>query len=210
MTPNPHDRGEGLKAWGGLSPRYWAKALDLQGGRVRETYDALIPTPPDSGDRQVALQQLHVDAHFLLIALAHLLRALSTCADILNDALVKEVQADFEERAPWIKHFRDVLEHLDDYMAGQGRLTRNGTLSPGAFPVLGFDPMPTPVEVVVHLGPWRLPLRSAAEGGSRLGHMLADAWEAEFGPEPPNVLWGRSVRSRKASVNQPPRTSPDA
>jgi hypothetical protein len=209
MTPDSSKRTDEIMAWGGLSPRYWAEALALQGDRVGETYDALIQTPPNSDDRRGALRQLHVDAHFLLIALAHLLRALRTCADILDDALVKDVQADFETRAPWIKNFRDVLEHLDDYMAGRGRLTGNGTLPPGAFPVLGFDPMPTPVEVVVHLGPWRLPLRNAAKGGERLGLMLADACEAQFGPEPPNILWGRSGSGSK--VPPPPsQPSPDA
>jgi hypothetical protein len=151
----------------------------------------MVITTPKSDERSAALQQLHIDAHFLMIALAHLMRALKVCADVLDDRLVEEVQADFAARAPWIKDFRDVLEHLDDYMAGQGRLTRKGVLSPGAFPVLGFDPLATPVEVVVHLGTWRLPLRAAANGGSQLGHMLADAWEAQFGSEPSSALWGR-------------------
>lgn len=188
---SPDNQAEALRGWGGLSPRYWAKALELQGSRVADSYEALALTTPRSDERSAALQQLHVDAHFLLIALAHLMRALDVCADVLDDQLVADVQADFAERAPWIKDFRDVLEHLDDYMAGQGWLTRRGKLPQGAFPVLGFDLLATPVEVVVHLGSWRLPLRAAANGGSQLGYMLADAWEDQFGPEPTSVLWGR-------------------
>ena len=48
------------------------------------------------------------------------------------------------------------------------------------------------LETIVYLGDWKLPLVSAAEAGVRLGHDLAAAWEEQFGPEEPRLVWGRS------------------
>jgi len=184
---------DALRGWGGLSPRYWAVALELQGERVLNASRALSEAPRGGGERPATLRRLHIEAHFLLVAMAHLLRSLEVSAEVVGGERIRAIRDDFKERAPWIKHFRDVLEHLDEYMSGGGRLRAWGELSPNAVPILGFDPLGRPWEVVVQLGQWRLPLLAAAEGGSRLGHMLAEAWEERFGPEPALVVWGRSA-----------------
>ena len=179
------------RGWSGLSPGYWAAALELQEGRLVDSHRALIEAPRGSEERSSAFRRLHIDAHFLLISLRHVLRALEVCAQVLDDERVKAISDDVAARAPWLKDFRDVLEHLDDYVRGEGRLHRDGKLPRGAGPFLAFDPLAPPFEVFVHLGPHRLPLRAAAGGGSRLGQMLAEVWEQQFGPEKPHVVWGR-------------------
>lgn len=185
------DRQE-LRGWGGLSPRYWAVALELQEERLVQTHRKLVDAKAGSQERQVLFQQLHLEAHFLMIALDHVLESLKVCAGLLGDERIAGIRDDFEARAPWLQHFRDVLEHLDDYTLGRGRLQTSGKLDEHTGPVLTFAPLDRPLEVVLQLGSWSLPLRGAAQGGSRLGHMLAQAWEERFGPEEDRVIWGRS------------------
>lgn len=189
-TPGPNDR-QALRGWSGLSPGYWAVALELQEKRLVDSHRALIEAPRDSDEHSAAFRQLHIDAHFLLISLRHILRALDVCAQVLDDGWIKAISDDVAARAPWLKDFRDALEHLDAYMRGEGRLHRQGKLPPGARPFIAFDPLAPPLEVFAHLGANRLPLRAAARGGSRLGQLLAEAWEQRFGPEKPHIVWGR-------------------
>jgi hypothetical protein len=182
---------------GGLSARYWAEALDLQDRRLVATYKMLAAAPRGSSERETAFRQLHIDAHFLLIALGHLLKALHTSAEILDDDRILEIERSFDEQAPWIKDFRDVLEHLDKYTVGRGwlrgaKVPDERRLPDGAGPFIAFDPLGAEYEAVIHLGKQRLPLRAAARTGSNLGRMLADAWEAKFGAEDAGLLWGRS------------------
>jgi len=182
---------DALRGWGGLSPRYWAEALKLQEQRLVETHEALIEAPRDGDEFETAFRRVHIDAHFLLIALRHMLHSLDVCAKVLDEKQIKAISDDFKVRAPWLKDFRDVIEHLDAYTRGKGKLQQEGKLAPNAGPVIGFDPLAQPYEVIVHLGAKRLQLRAAAQGGSQLGLMLADAWEKRFGPERQLAVWGR-------------------
>jgi hypothetical protein len=187
-----HSPRQPLRGWGGLSPRYWAFALVLQRDRLVDAHKRLIEAPRESEERRAAFRRLHIEAHFLLIALRHLVMSLEVCADVLDDERIRSVREAFEARAPWLKHFRDVLEHLDEYTTGGGRLRRKGELDENAGPLLVFEPMRRPLETMVYLGDWKLRLVSAAEAGVRLGHDLAAAWEEQFGPEEPRIVWGRS------------------
>jgi hypothetical protein len=193
MTDEPDHSTEAQRGWGGSSPRYWAAALELQDERVAATYRAVTEAPRDTAERADAFQRLHIEAHFLLIAIAHMLRLLDVCAEVLDDDQIKRIRDDFRNRAPWIKNFRDVLEHLDEYAVGGGRLRKGGKLPERAAMVLTFGPLNRPDEVVVQLGSWRLPLRSAAEGGRALGSVLAKAWEERFGERQPRMGWGRAL-----------------
>jgi hypothetical protein len=182
---------------GGLSARYWAQALDLQDSRMVATYEALSTAAKGSPERSAAFRQLHIDAHFLLIALGHVLKALRISADVLRDDRLVKINEDFEARAPWLKDFRDVLEHLDAYTEGEGWLQRSKVaeserLSKNVSPFIAFDPLGAPCEAVIHLGKHRLPLRAAAGAGSELGRMVADVWDDRFGTEADGLIWGRS------------------
>jgi hypothetical protein len=163
----------------------------MQDDRLLEAHRLLIEAERGSEQRAAHFRRLHVEAHFLLIALAHVLGALKVCAEVLGDEEIKSIRDDFEARVPWIKQFRNVLEHLDEYTAGGGELRRRGDLPEEEGLVLAFEPLGRPLEVVALLGRWRLPLRAAAQGGARLGLRLAEAWEKRFGPEEPRVIWGR-------------------
>lgn len=192
-TDNRVDKSaQAQRGWGGRSPRYWAAALRLQDERVVAAYKEVSAAPRESDKRTEAFQRLHIEAHFLVIALAHMVRLLEVCAEVLDDDYIKAVRNDFQERAPWIKNLRDVLEHLDEYATGGGRLKERGKVGERAAMVLTFGPSERTYEVVAQLDSWRLPLRGAAETGQRLGDLLANAWEQRFGTGQPRIGWGRA------------------
>jgi hypothetical protein len=164
--------------------------VDLQGSRIEDDHRRLIESPRGRGEREQGLQHLQIDIHFLLIAIGYLLRCLRTCAEVLDDETIRAIHEDFDRRAPYIKHFRDVLEHLDEYVSGRGRLVREGELPRGSNPVLVFEPLSG--EIVVWLGSWKLPVRALSRVGAELGKRLSAAWEEQFGPDEDLTVWGRS------------------
>jgi hypothetical protein len=99
MTKLEIDRNA-LRGWGGLSPRYWAVALELQDGRLVEAYKTLSQTPRESDEWPKAMRRLHLEAHFLLIAFGHLLKSLNVCAEVLDDEVIRTIRRDFESRFP--------------------------------------------------------------------------------------------------------------
>ena len=136
----PNNRpGQPLLGWGGLSPRSWAFALGLQRDRLVDAHERLIEAPCESEERRAAFRRLHIEAHFLLIALRHLIRSLEVCADVLDGERIRSVREAFEARAPWLKHYRDLLEHLDEYTTGGGRLREHGKLDKNAVPYLSLN-----------------------------------------------------------------------
>jgi hypothetical protein len=192
LMPKLDMTAQGHQGWGGRSPRFWGKALRLQDERLAATYQEVTKAPRGSEERADAFDRLHLEAHFLLIALAHMLRLLEAFANALDDDHIKAIRDDFRKGAPWIKNFRDVLEHLDEYEGGKGKLRKLGEIDDRAVMVLTFGPFERPFEVVAQLGQWRLPLRAAAETGQRLGLLLAGAWEERFGTGQPRFGWGRA------------------
>src|SRR3712207_4210500 len=89
---------QALRGWSGLSPSYWAVALQLQHERLGETHRVLIEAPRESDAREAAFRRLHIDAHFLLIALRHVLRSLDVCSEVLNDQRIEAIRDDFAVR----------------------------------------------------------------------------------------------------------------
>lgn len=86
------------------------------------------------------VMQRVADFHFLLIAINRLRRAavlVSATIDILRqkeefDQSIKE----FKESLPESKNMRDVMEHIDDYWQGKGRVS---SVSAGDLAVYLFD-----------------------------------------------------------------------
>ena len=192
MTVASDTTTQAQQGWGARSPRFWAKALRLQDERLAATYEEVITAPRDSEERVDAFDRLHIEAHFLLIAFAHMLRLLEVFANVLDDEYIRTIRDDFRKRAPWIKNLRDVLEHLDEYAVGKGKLKKSGEIDPRTAMMLTFGPSERPLEVFAQLGSWRLPLRAAAETGQRLSVVLAEAWEGRFGTGQPRIGWGRA------------------
>lgn len=190
MSPTPT---HAVRGRGGLSPRYWARAIEIQEERLVAVHREMVADHDrDQPAYAEKLQRLHLEAHFLLISVAHLLKSLDTSARFVGTRQIRAIKADFDKRAPWVKHFRDVLEHLDDYVRGKGKLQKEGLLDPRVGPILTFGPFDPPYEVVVMLGRWKLPLRRTAQACVQLGHLLADQWEDRFGDEDPLIIWGRT------------------
>lgn len=90
MEGGPDSRRQALPGWSGLSPRYWAVALELQDERIVETYRALAEAPRGSAEYAALFRRLHIEAHFLLLALGHILRSLETCAEVLGDERIRQ------------------------------------------------------------------------------------------------------------------------
>jgi hypothetical protein len=96
----------------------WGHAVQVQGMRVLS--DAVWPL---SGP--VTKQG---DAYLFAIALRDVLRAaefVKRCADKADRPAIRAAIASFKKRLPHATDLRDILEHLDEYSAGNGKLRRD-------------------------------------------------------------------------------------
>jgi hypothetical protein len=140
--------------WGALSPRHWAAAAERQRERLQAAHEALLSDAGGIDEQDVLVRQMHVDTHFLLIAARHIQRALDRYRELLDDPRVERIWLDFVVAFPEAKRLRDVLEHLDEYALGAGRLHRSGELPQAhTFPKLPIDHDPIG-EIYVVLGEW--------------------------------------------------------
>jgi hypothetical protein len=115
---------------------HWGRAVRLQLHRVREardqelanlTHTAEAPQHSQEGDNlppepyPTAHERLHVDTHFLVLAIRNVLRFHDAIAARLSDTRLAEARREFMRQAPDVIDFRDFYEHLDDYVQGKGR-----------------------------------------------------------------------------------------
>lgn len=177
---------------GALSPRYWAAAIELQRERLEADQRAIAHSAPGTAPRREAIRCLQIDAHFGLVAIRNLLRMVDQYTRVLKDAALSADRAAFTLAAGESKHFRDVLEHLDDYALGTGRLHERGELDPTAgLPTLSFQPPAPQEEVLLELGDWLLPLKATSTAAVKLGEIAVYVWEARFGPDTrPGTIFG--------------------
>lgn len=110
----------------------WHYAIAVQRNRI-ETF-------PDGALRI----QEEANLHFFLVALRNFLlavRLVGRLADPGQSALISRGLTAFEEAVPNAVNLRDVLEHYDDYLFGEGMLQApKGRKKPGATPA---NPLPT-------------------------------------------------------------------
>jgi hypothetical protein len=180
-----------------MSPGYWGEAIRLQLTRIEACQEWIVsevrrvqewsppePEPkPDSfyQDGVAYFHRMSADCHFLLIAMRNLLRAIEA-QPVGKDRRVIEAREEFEHSVPHAKDFRDILEHLDDYQAGKGRLQKPGpNINPeerGLF--LWYHSRTDPsAEVDYHFGDLRVsvPLKVAATGAIELASVAEQVEE---------------------------------
>lgn len=119
----------------GLSPPLmWGDAIHAQWERMDEVRGELRRLPPY---RDVSPEELRMggrlmwEAHFLVIAIRQLLRGQEAFLKQTGDHRLANARAAFDAAVPHAKDFRDVLEHIDDYLRDQGKLQLKGRMPLG-------------------------------------------------------------------------------
>jgi hypothetical protein len=119
----------------GLSPPLlWGDAIHSQWERIEEVRDELRGLPPY---RDVPPEELRMggrlmwEAHFLVIAIRQLLRSQEVYVKQTGDHRLADARAAFDAAVPHAKDFRDVLEHIDDYLRDRGKLQTKGRMPLG-------------------------------------------------------------------------------
>jgi hypothetical protein len=170
----------------GLSPPLmWGDAVDAQWARIEEVRGQLRQLPPY---RHVSPEELRVggrlmwEAHFLVIAIRHLLRSQEVYLKQTGDHRLAEARAAFDAAVPHAKTFRDFLEHLDKYLRDQGNLQLDGSVA------LGLE-----MEAAHERSTGRLTLRfgedheldldDAADAALALAEVTAQVWFERGEPE---------------------------
>ena len=99
-------------------------AIETQRARIEEARGPLGLLPPV---RETSLDELETaaritwEAHFLVIAIRQLLRTQEAYFQHTHDERLTEARAPFDRAVPHAVVFRNVLEHLDDYLLDRAR-----------------------------------------------------------------------------------------
>lgn len=125
--------------FGASSPRYWWSAAAMQAARIRclqEDFAAILAasdrgTPvPAVGGVDARLYYPHaigVEAHFFVSALRRFLRLARTYREFTGDARIPDPEAEFAHLVGRPVDFANIVEHLDAYSIGEGKLQRPTT-----------------------------------------------------------------------------------
>lgn len=166
------------------TPAFWSAAVSLQLDRVQFAHRELVallaqpsssggdPTDEESDAVMALFGRLRIETHFLLVAIRHVLlfhrRAMSSTGNTELDL----AGAAFDARVPHAKDFRDVLEHIDEYAAGEGRL-QAGDLDARKFGLrVSFDVADSTGEVTLLMGQRSLPVKDAAHAAIELAAVI--------------------------------------
>jgi hypothetical protein len=93
----------------------------------------------------------------------------------INDARLTQASASFVAAAPKAKDFRDLFEHLDEYLLGSGRAQQDGRVARRISPILRmrWDR----ANVVVDFGGATLDVTAAGEAAVKLAEATGKVWE---------------------------------
>jgi hypothetical protein len=178
------------------SPPYFAHMVVVQLRRVEEDQAnaleaaraASSPRPEDRfGGHEdfqaylLWLGRLRMDAHLLMIGVGALLKLARKYAKLTGDARVDKAERAFLAIAPQAKHMRDVFEHADEYVLGDGRLQRNGAIPDEAeirVDLTGPEPAD---EIELLLNPWKIPLKALSRAAIQLARDLDAVWSDHEG-----------------------------
>ena len=95
----------------------WMWAVSLQHDRIT------TPRPQDKTFHPFGIEGFNeADVHFLVIALLRIRRVATTIEHVPQQwPSVRRAIEIFDARLPWLKHLRDVFEHLEDYAVDSNR-----------------------------------------------------------------------------------------
>jgi hypothetical protein len=160
----------------------WLYAMSTQAERIRSAPDGAMPT-----------LQVETDLHFFLIALSNFLRAVDLVAGVAAPSAVQKIKADvstFHRDVPGSTDLRNVLEHYDSYLMGDGFLqmaarrrptSRSGAGDPALSFVSRRPDQPTITVIVPGVDDFSVTVESALDAAHRLvsvvDHALDEAPE---------------------------------
>lgn len=179
------------KAWllssGVASPGFWRAVVATQIERIEEEQARLVESTSPGADpfdfREAIAERgpIQADTHFLLIAVRHVLRYHAQYLKLTNDQRLIDAEASFNAAIPHVTVLRNVLEHLDEYAVGEGRLQRDGEVADHAAPALHFQsPDDAAAEIELRLADRSVPLKATARATIRLAGLLIQVWNDNF------------------------------
>src|SRR4051812_903394 len=163
----------------GAGVRLWGRTVEQQLARVIEASDRQrlgnAPDRPEGTKDADADRALHSDTYFLALAVRRVLRFADAIAEQISDERLDRARDEFVAVAPQLKDMRDIYEHLDEYLLGEGQAQRHGRIADRIAPILElrWDC----ANVVVRFGSQSLDLTLAAQAAIRLADATAAIWE---------------------------------
>jgi hypothetical protein len=169
----------------GLSPPLlWSDAINAQWTRIDEVREGLRQLPPY---RHVSPEELRMggrlmwEAHFLVIAIRHLLKSQEVYLKQTGDHRLAKARTAFDAAVPHAKDFRDFLEHLDEYLLDRGKRQLEGSVALGLKMEVAHE-RGTGV-VTLRFGEHQLDLDEATHAALGLAQVTAEVWFDRMGPE---------------------------
>jgi len=140
-----------------------------------------VATDDQSDEVMTAFGRLRIETHFLLVAIRHVLRCYRRSASATGAVELEAAGAAFDVRVPEAKNFRDVLEHIDQYAVGEGRLQADDPEAQRFGLRVDFDTADPSGHVTLLMGERSLPVKDAALAAIDLAAAVevADARSAE-------------------------------
>ncbi len=124
---------------------------------------------------------LEIDVHFMLVAIRQILRYGEKYAKLIDDERLQRGLAAFAAAAPNLAHLRDMLEHLDEYVTGEGRFQEKISMEPRRLLPIFVETSRDPEEdFELLLGDYSIPVKGAAEAAIMLGELLEEVWKDHF------------------------------
>lgn len=173
------------------SPKFWGNAIELQLHRVEEMQALSIrehSRQQDGATHAPAVRpgisfyhRTSAEVHFLLVAMRNALRIVRRRA--ATSKLAAEADAQLSADFPHVGDLRDMLEHLDEYSLGEGRLQQRGEIRrDNRDPHLHFtSATDAAAELEIAFSDERrVPLKAAARMFARVAGELADEEHEEI------------------------------
>ena len=165
----------------------WRVVVELQLGKLESTQKDYVAAlqrwqsgdPHAFADVQGCTNTMSIDAHFLMVAIRHILRCQEhLCSRTGSDQVLRARRA-FDQRVPHAKDLRDFLEHGIEYGLGLGRQQRTGRIGDDAHPLLEMgDTLDD--EIVLWFDELSVPLKAAAREAISLAEVLTVVWNDHF------------------------------
>lgn len=144
----------------------WREAVVLQVERLRSA----LTEDQDN-------HRLDIEAHFALVAIRNGLRLVDELQRTVADASLAAAGAKYAATFPDMKDLRDVLTHLDEYVADSGSLQQN-TRRRAATVEYGTTSWraQTADDVVLVFAPFQVPVIAACDGARDLLDLAVAVW----------------------------------